>query len=99
MSEDSADTGAPGGMAGRIEQKLTTAFAPSILEIEDESEKHRGHGGWREGGETHFKVRIRSKAFDGMSRVARQRAVYNALSDEFDAGVHALALSVEPEST
>jgi BolA protein len=69
------------------------AFAPARLAIEDESSLHRGHAGWRDGGETHFKVEIVSQAFAGHSRVARQRLVYAALSEEFAAGLHALALT------
>ncbi|TBR28441.1 MAG: BolA family transcriptional regulator [Reyranella sp.] len=62
------------------------------LAIEDESSKHHGHAGWREGGETHFRVEIVSQAFDGKTRVARQRLVYAALKEELDAGLHALAM-------
>ena len=83
------------GMADKIRGKLEAAFAPSALTVVDESEQHRGHAGYREGGESHFRVEIRSSAFDGMSRVARQRAVYDALSDEMAGGIHALALKVE----
>ena len=68
-------------------------FAPVRLAVEDESSKHHGHAGWREGGETHFKVEIVSAAFEGQNRVARQRLVYAALKDELDAGLHALALA------
>lgn len=82
-----------GKVAMAIDSKLRTAFAPSRLAIEDESSRHHGHAGWREGGETHFKVEIVSAAFEGQSRVARQRQVYTALKAEFDAGLHALALT------
>ncbi len=78
----------------RMTEKLTLAFAPDHLEIIDESEQHRGHGGYQEGGETHFKVIIKSKFFDGLSRVAQQRAVYKALSAELEERVHALALEI-----
>ncbi len=78
----------------RITQKLTKAFAPSHLEVIDESEKHRGHGGYREGGETHFKVVMKSDTFADMSRVARQRAVYKVLAAEIEERVHALALDI-----
>ncbi|MEM6465530.1 MAG: BolA family protein [Pseudomonadota bacterium] len=81
--------------ADRMEQSLRSAFSPQHLEIVDESEAHRGHGGWREEGETHYRVEITSSAFNGQSRVARQRAVNQALAAEFDAGLHALSLSVE----
>ncbi len=78
----------------RMRQKLTEAFAPVELEIIDESESHRGHGGYKEGGETHFKIVIKAAAFNGMSRVARQRAVMAAVKQELDERVHALALEV-----
>jgi len=77
-----------------IHDKLTAAFNPVTLEIIDESEQHRGHGGWREGGETHFRVVLVSAALDGLNRVARQRAVYAALKEELAGPVHALVLDV-----
>ena len=82
------------GMAERMRGKLEAAFNPSALEVIDESEKHRGHGGWREGGETHFLVRMASPAFDGLGRVDRHRAVNAALAEEFAAGLHALTLDL-----
>jgi BolA protein len=78
----------------QIAEKLSVKFAPSHLEVIDESEKHRGHGGYREGGETHFRVRIASPRFDGMTRVAQHRAVMETLDAELKAGVHALAIEV-----
>lgn len=76
-----------------IRARLTRAFAPEILEIQDDSEKHRGHGGWREGGETHFSVRIRAEQLKPMTRIARHRAVHQALGDLTDR-IHALALDI-----
>ena len=73
-----------GKVAMSIDNKLRTELAPARLAIEDESSHHHGHAGWREGGETHFRVEIVSAAFEGQSRVARQRLVYAALKDEFD---------------
>ena len=81
-------------MEERIISKLTEEFTPSLLEVVDDSEAHRGHGGWREGGGTHFNVKIRAEAFADLSRVAAQRAVMKALKAEFDDGLHALALDV-----
>ena len=78
----------------QIAEKLSVKFTPSHLEVLDESEKHRGHGGYREGGETHFRVRIASSAFTGMSRVAQHRAVMETLDAELKGGVHALAIEV-----
>lgn len=87
-------------MAARIEAKLTERLAPHQLVIEDESHKHAGHGGWREGGETHFKVEIVSDAFSGLTRVARQRLVYETLKEELAERVHALQLrTIAPEET
>lgn len=77
-----------------IRDKLEEAFSPVSLTVIDESEQHRGHGGWREGGETHFKVEIVAPTFNGMTRVARQRAVYSCLRDALAGPVHALALDV-----
>jgi BolA protein len=74
--------------------KLQAAFSPATLEVIDESDQHRGHGGWREGGETHFRVRMAAAAFDGMSRVNRQRAVNKVLAEDLETGVHALALEL-----
>lgn len=77
-----------------IAEKLSVKFAPTHLEVIDESEKHRGHGGYREGGETHFRVRIASPEFTGKSRLAQHRAVMEALDAELKGGVHALAVEV-----
>lgn len=76
-----------------IERKLQDALAPTELDVTDESHLHKGHAGARPGGESHFRVRIVSGAFEGMSRVARQRAVNAALKDELAGPVHALAMA------
>lgn len=82
-------------VASRIHRKLTVAFAPTRLEIKDESAKHIGHAGHRPGEETHFHVTIAAPSFEGLSRVACHRAVYDALADEIkESGIHALALDV-----
>ncbi len=86
-------------MKAVIESKLEAMFAPEKLEVVDESEQHRGHGGWREGGETHFRVRMAAAAFDGLSRVDRQRAVNKCLSDELATSVHALAMELSGSGT
>lgn len=75
-----------------ITQTLQERLHPSQLTVTDESEQHRGHGGWREGGETHFRVHIVSDAFSGKSRVERHRLVNDTLKDAFDRGLHALAV-------
>jgi BolA family transcriptional regulator, general stress-responsive regulator len=75
-----------------ITEKLTEAFAPQSLRVVDESHQHAGHAGHREGGETHFRVYIVSKAFQGKSRLDRHRLINAALAGELAAGVHALAI-------
>jgi len=81
-----------------IEQKLTQALAPQRLKIVDDSEKHKGHAGYRDGGETHFNVEVVSAAFAGQSRVTRQRRVYEILAAELAGRVHALQLkTLTPE--
>ena len=83
-----------GAVATTIDNKLRQRFTPARLTIEDESHKHRGHVGHREAGETHFHVEIVSAAFEGQSRVARQRLVYETLKDDLaPGGIHALALT------
>lgn len=77
-----------------IEAKLRAEFTPESLEVIDESEQHRGHAGYREGGETHFRVKMMAASLGGQSRVARQRSVYKVLADELAGPVHALALEV-----
>ena len=76
----------------RITETLTRAFRPVSLEVVDESARHKGHPGWREGGETHFRVRIAAAAFKGKSRVEVHRMIHDALASELAAGVHALAI-------
>ncbi len=83
----------------RMEGLLRAAFAPAHLAIEDESALHAGHAGAREAdprgsGETHYRVAMVAAAFEGRSRVERQRAVHAALSGEFATGLHALSLAL-----
>jgi BolA protein len=75
-----------------ITEKLTEAFKPQSLRVEDESHKHEGHAGHRPGGETHYRVYIVSEAFRGKSRIERHRLINAALARELEGGVHALAL-------
>ncbi|MBX2855452.1 MAG: BolA family transcriptional regulator [Rhodobacteraceae bacterium] len=82
-------------VAETIRRKLTTAFDPVELEVIDDSESHRGHAGFREGGETHFNVRIIAKSFAGLSRIAQQRAVYEVLKEEMAGQIHALSLDIK----
>jgi BolA protein len=81
------------GIRERIEQKLRSALAPEALDVIDETNQHHGHAGWRESGETHFRVSIQSSAFTGKSRIERQRLVYGILVEELAGPVHALAIS------
>jgi BolA protein len=80
-------------VAETIRDKLTERFAPTRLDIIDESHRHAGHAGARPEGETHFAVTITSAAFAGLSRVSRQRLVYDALKHELASSVHALSLA------
>jgi BolA family transcriptional regulator, general stress-responsive regulator len=75
-----------------ITEKLTAAFAPESLRVEDESHQHEGHAGHRPGGETHFRVYIVAQAFGGKSRIERHRMINAALADELAGGLHALAI-------
>ncbi|MDH3669066.1 MAG: BolA family transcriptional regulator [Paracoccaceae bacterium] len=77
-----------------LTEKLRAAFAPEDFELIDDSEKHRGHGGWREGGESHFRLRMVSAVFEGQTRVQRQRAVNMVLAEELAGPVHALSMEL-----
>ena len=79
-------------VAETMTRKLTEAFAPDELEIIDESDRHKGHAGARPEGETHFRLVIVSRAFEGKDPVSRQRLVHAALREELDGPVHALAM-------
>ena len=82
------------GITEQIGEKLRTAFSPTHLEVVDDSESHRGHSGFQEGGESHFNVSIRAEAFAKMSRIQRHRAVHAALGPELIGKIHALALDI-----
>ena len=81
--------------ATRIEATLRSTFAPTSLDVIDDSAQHAGHAGAAPGGETHYTVAMTAAAFVGQSRLARSRAVHAALADEFAAGLHALVLRLE----
>jgi len=76
----------------RITRKLTQAFAPSVLEIKDDSAFHAGHAGQNPLGESHFSILIVSATFDSINRVARHREIYRVLADELRERVHALSV-------
>lgn len=75
-----------------ITRTLEERIAPTRLDVEDESHRHAGHAGWREGGETHFRIDVVSPAFQGKSRVERHRLVNDMLREAFSRGLHALAI-------
>ena len=81
-----------GPIAAEMTKRLTAALDPTHLELTDDSEKHRGHGGYNPAGESHFTLRIASAAFTGKSRVERQRLVYAALGELMKDRVHALSI-------
>lgn len=81
----------------RIETALRDRFEVIELTVIDESEMHRGHAGYQEGGESHYRVTLRSPDFQGMSRIARHRAVHDALGKDLVAEIHALALHIDAE--
>ena len=79
----------------QIETRLREALAPRDLTVIDDSESHRGHGGYQEGGESHFHVIIRSPAFEGKSRIARHRMVHAALGPDLVRAIHALSMDLD----
>jgi BolA protein len=81
-----------GPVASEMLRRLNSALSPSSLELIDDSEQHRGHGGYNPAGESHFSLRIESPAFDGKSRVERQRMIFAALGDLMESRVHALSI-------
>ncbi len=93
-SMDAASPAATGSRAERLKKKLTDAFAPLSLIIEDESARHAGHQGATAVGESHYKVSIISDKFAGLNRVERSRMVNTILNDEFKTGLHAMSLSL-----
>ena len=81
-----------GPVASEMLRRLGEALAPTRIELTDQSEQHRGHGGYNPAGESHFALTIESAAFTGKSRVERQRMVYSALGELMDGRVHALTI-------
>ena len=77
----------------KITKKLRQAFAPIVLEVVNDSERHRGHGGAPGTGESHFTIKVVSDRFAGKSRVERHRMVNDVLAEELKGPVHALAIS------
>ena len=75
-----------------IEKTLRECFEPDFLEVVDESELHRGHAGFKEGTQTHFRVVISSKNFLETSRISRERAIHKALGSSIIQNIHALSI-------
>ena len=78
-----------------IEKTLRECFQPVFLEVVDESELHRGHIGFKEGTQTHFKIVISAKIFEKMSRVTRERAIHKALGSSVIDNIHALSIKFQ----
>ena len=81
-----------GPVASEMLRRLNSALCPSAIELVDDSEQHRGHGGYNPAGESHFTLRIESPEFAGKNRVQRQRMIYTALGDLMESRVHALSI-------
>ena len=79
-----------GVTAARLQAVLQQALSPTALEVQDDSHLHAGHAGAREG--RHFTVRVTSSVFNGLTRVARHRLVYDAVRSLIAEGIHALAI-------
>ena len=75
-----------------MRQRLA-ALEPVSLELLDESDKHRGHAGWKPGGNTHWRLSIVAEAFRGKPTVARHRLIYQALGELMNEPIHALAIN------
>jgi BolA protein len=88
------DALATGPVAIEMLQRLES-LNPTKIELIDDSEKHRGHGGHNPAGESHFSLLIESSAFTGKSRVERQRMVHQALGDLVGNRVHALSIKAK----
>jgi BolA protein len=81
----------------RIKILLEKEFFPIFLNIQNDSDKHKGHAGYGADGESHFTITLYSKKFLGLNRVARQRLVYDLLKTEFEQGLHAVSLKLGTE--
>lgn len=81
-------------VSDQIETRLRAAFTPRSLLVEDESDSHRGHAGYRDGGQSHFHVALDAPELDGLSRLAQHRAVHKAIGAALVAKIHALRLTL-----
>lgn len=80
-------------VADEISERISAALGPEHLRVIDESEGHRGHAGYREGGQSHFRVEIAARSLDHLGRLERHRAVHDAVGAELMARIHALAIT------
>ena len=81
-----------GPVAAEMLARLNSALSPTRIALIDDSEQHRGHGGYNPAGESHFSLTIESPKFTDKSRVERQRLIYSALGDLMKERVHALSI-------
>ena len=81
-----------GPVAAELLRRLNSELNPASIDLIDDSEQHRGHGGYNPAGESHFTLKIQSAAFAGKNRVERQRMIYTALGDLMEGRVHALSI-------
>lgn len=79
-------------MIESIQEKLEKELAPDFIKLRDDSGKHAGHAGWREGELTHLHIVIASQKFKGLSKVKRHQYIYKILSEELDAGLHSISI-------
>ncbi|MCE3233552.1 MAG: BolA family transcriptional regulator [Rickettsiaceae bacterium] len=79
-------------ISDRIYIKLNQNLSISKLEVVDDSSKHKGHAGWKDGGETHFNIKVISDDFSGKNKVARHKLIYSILDEELKDGIHALSI-------
>jgi BolA protein len=81
-----------GPVAAEMLARLNSALSPTSVELIDDSEQHRGHGGYNPAGESHFTLLVESPAFAGKNRIERQRMIYAALGELMESRVHALSI-------
>jgi len=93
----SAESSRPGASSAEVEERLRAQFPGAEMELRDETHLHAGHAGAK-GGASHFRLRIRHPRFAGLTRIARHRLVYDAVSDWMPARIHALSVvALSPE--
>jgi BolA family transcriptional regulator, general stress-responsive regulator len=81
-------------MLEEIQRKIEKALDPNFIQLRDDSGKHAGHVGWREGKLTHLHIVVASKKFEGLSKVKRHQYIYKILAEEIEAGLHAVSMKV-----